>query len=61
MATICASPVWMLAVGWKNTLTTPTPLTLCDSMCSMSLTVADIARSKGEIMRPSISSEDRPV
>ena len=61
MATICARPVWMFALGWKNTLTTPTPLVLCDSICSMSLTVAVIARSNEDTTRASNSSEDRPV
>ena len=36
-----AMPVATSAVGWKNTLITATPSSDCDSMCSMSLTVAE--------------------
>ncbi len=53
---ICRTTVWAMAVtwetaasmcalGWKKTLTTATPASDCDSMCSMSLTVVVSARS----------------
>ena len=61
MATICDRLVWISVPAWKNTFTTATPLRVCDSMCSMSLTVAVMARSNCDTMRPSISSEARPL
>ena len=45
IAVTCACAALMLTVGWKKTLTTPVPGSDCDSMCSMSLTVVDSARS----------------
>ncbi len=59
--TICASAVWMLAVGWKKTLMMETPLSDCDSMCSMSLTVVVRLRSVTETMRSAISLAGRPL
>ncbi len=52
LSTTCAIAVtWAIAAltltsGWKNTLTTPTPGSDCDSICSMSFTVVVICRSK---------------
>jgi hypothetical protein len=61
IATICARLASTFAPWCRNTFTTPTPLVVCDSMCSMLLTVAVMARSKEPTMRPSISSEGSPV
>ena len=60
MAVIWATPAEALALGWKNTLTTATPGRLCDSMCSMSLTVVVMARSLVVTIRFSMSSGDNP-
>ena len=40
---------------------TATPFTVCDSMCSMSLTVVVIARSSTVTMRRSMSSGAKPA
>ena len=61
LATICASAVWILALGWKNTLMIDTPPSDCDSMCSMSLTVVVRLRSVTETMRSAISLAGRPL
>src|SRR5471030_853251 len=45
IATTCAMAVWILAVGWKNTLMTEMLARDVDSMCSMSLTVVVRLRS----------------
>src|SRR5215831_13025181 len=58
---ICATADSVLAPGWKNTLTIETPRSVCDSMCSMSLTVVVRPRSKPETMRFAISSADMPL
>src|SRR5580704_7016583 len=49
------------AEGWRNTFTTATPFSDCDSMCSMPLTVVVSDRSKIETMRLDISDGTRPV
>lgn len=41
----CAIARLMSAPGWKNTFTTDTPFSDCDSMCSMSSTSDVSARS----------------
>ena len=61
IAVTCATAASMLAPGWKKTLITPTPASDWLSMCSMSLTVVVIARSKIVTMRFSISSGDSPL
>ena len=60
IALTCATPASTFAPGWKNTLMTLTPLSDCDSMCSMSLTVVVIARSDTVTIRFSISSGETP-
>ena len=60
MAVTCDCAVCMLAEGWKKTLITPTPLSDCDSMCSISFTVVVMARSEMVTMRLLISLGDRP-
>ena len=60
IATTWASAVWMLAVGWKNTLTTVTLCSDVDSMCSMSLTVVVRLRSLAAAIRWPISCAGRP-
>src|SRR3954466_5481644 len=57
---ICATADSVLVPGWKNTLTIDTPRSVCDSMCSMSLTVVVRPRSKPATMRVDISSADIP-
>ncbi len=57
----CASAVCMFAEGWKNTLMTPMPLSDCDSICSMLLTVVVIPRSEFVTMRSAISPGGSPV
>jgi hypothetical protein len=44
-ATTWAMAVWMLALGWKNTLMTVMPGSEVDSICSMSFTVVVRPRS----------------
>src|SRR5580658_7701767 len=61
MAVICAMAMSIFTFGWKNTLITPMPLSDCDSMCSMSLTVVVIPRSLLITMREAISGADMPV
>ena len=58
---ICETAASIDAPGWKNTLITATPFTVCDSMCSMSLTVVVIARSSTVTMRRSMSSGANPA
>jgi hypothetical protein len=58
---ICDNATSTFAFGWKYTRITETPLYDCDSMCSMSLTVVVIARSKTVTIRFSISSGDSPL
>ena len=58
--TTWAIAVWMLAVGWKNTLITEIPASEVDSMCSMSLTVVVRLRSFCAAMRCPISVAGRP-
>ena len=57
---ICATADSVFAPGWKNTLTIDVPRSDCDSMCSMSLTVVVMPRSKPLTMRCAISSADIP-
>src|SRR4051812_19515842 len=57
---ICATAASTLTPGWKNVFTTATPRSEFDSMCSMSLTVVVIVRSKGVTIRAAISSADNP-
>ena len=45
MAVTCDTAASMCAFGWKKTFTTEMPASVCDSMCSMSLTVVVTARS----------------
>jgi hypothetical protein len=45
MAVTWATADEMLACGWKKILTTEMPDRVCDSMCSMSLTVVVSPRS----------------
>ena len=59
-AVICARAISTLALGWKYTRITATPLYDCDSMCSISLTVVVSDRSKNSTTRFSISSGVRP-
>ena len=61
IAVVCASAVWMFAVGWKKTLITPMPFSDCDSMCSMSLTAMVSPRSELVTMRSAISSGASPA
>src|SRR5665213_381037 len=61
MATTWAMAVWMLALGWKNTLITVIPASEVDSMCSMSLTVVVRLRSVCPAMRVPISWAERPL
>ena len=61
IAAIWAIAVWMLAVGWKNTLITAMPASDVDSMCSMSLTVVVRLRSFCAEIRLPISAAGRPV
>ena len=61
IAVTCASAVWMLAPGRKNTLTTPTPLSEVDSVCSMSLTSVVMERSELVTMRSAISVGSMPL
>ena len=61
IATTCAIAVWMLAVGWKKILMIAMPLSDCDSMCSMSLTVVVRLRSFWAEIRKPISWGDKPV
>src|SRR4051794_22403414 len=58
---ICATAASVLAPGWENTLTIDVPRSVCDSMCSISLTVVVSPRSKPETMRLDISSADIPL
>src|SRR5437879_2976041 len=51
----------MFAVGCKNTLTTATPYSDCDSMCSMLSTVVVSARSVTLMIREFMSSGTRPL
>jgi hypothetical protein len=60
IATTWASAVWMLALGWKNTLITATPASEVDSMCSMSFTVVVRLRSVCPVTRCPISCADSP-
>ncbi len=57
----CAIAMSILAPGWKNTLVILRPFTVCDSMCSMSLTAVVSERSYCEPIRSSISSALKPV
>src|ERR1700730_13580555 len=68
----CFSPTWASAItseiapsifadGCGNTLTTATPLSDCDSMCSMLLTLVVRDRSKIDTMRVLISAGARQV
>ena len=61
IATTCAIAVWMLAVGWKNTLMTLMLASEVDSMCSMSLTVVVRLRSFCAEIRWPISCAGSPV
>ena len=61
IAVTCAIAVWILALGWKKTLMTEMPTRLCDSMCSMSLTVVVSVRSLTAATRAPISWADRPL
>ncbi len=45
MAVTCACAALMFTKGWKKILITHTPFSVCDSICSMSLTVVDRLRS----------------
>src|SRR5215471_2458880 len=58
---ICATAASVLVPGWKKILTTEMPRSVCDSICSMSLTVVVRPRSNPETMRLAISSADMPV
>jgi len=60
IALIWATPASTRAPGWKNTLITLTPRSVCDSMCWMSFTVVVIARSTIVVMRFCISSGASP-
>ena len=57
---ICAIAASIFVPGWKNTLTIDWPRSVCDSMCSMSLTVVVRPRSKPETIRFASSSADIP-
>ena len=61
MAVTWATATPMLTVGWKKILMIAMPLSDCDSMCSMSLTVVVMPRSLLETMRVAIWSAERPV
>jgi hypothetical protein len=50
-----------IGAGLEKILTTATPFSDCDSMCSMSLTVVVSERSWMEMMRFAMSSGERPV
>src|SRR5213595_422578 len=58
---ICATAASVFVPGWKKILTTEIPRSVCDSICSMSLTVVVRPRSKPETMRLAISSADIPL
>ena len=58
---ICATAASVFVPGWKNTLTIDVPRSVCDSMCSISLTVVVRPRSKPDTMRLAISSADMPL
>ncbi len=45
IAVTWATALPMFTCGWKKILMTPMPLSDCDSMCSMSLTVVVMPRS----------------
>ena len=60
-AVTCATAISIFTLGWKKILTMLRPFTVCDSMCSMSLTVVVRLRSNCVVMRSSISSAFRPV
>jgi hypothetical protein len=45
MAVTCAIAALMFTLGWKKILTTDSPFNVCDSTCSMSLTVVLSVRS----------------
>src|ERR1700734_1016177 len=59
-AVICASAVAILTWGWKNTFTTATPSSDCDSRCSILSTVVVNVRSVWVTMRAPISTADKP-
>src|SRR6266567_8728845 len=61
LAVTCESAVWMFAPWRKKILTTPTPFTDCDSMCSISLTVIVVTRSELLTMRSAISLGAKPL
>ena len=65
MAVVSATAASIDASGWKKTRITPAPipapLSDCDSMCSMALTVVVMARSEMVTTRPSISFADSPL
>ena len=61
MAVTWATALPMFTCGWKKILMIPMPLSDCDSMCSMSLTVVVMPRSLLETMRLAISCAERPV
>ena len=61
MAVTWATALPMLTWGWKKILMRPMPLSDCDSMCSMSLTVVVMPRSLLVTMRLDISCADSPV
>src|ERR1700723_4508898 len=56
-----ATALPMSTCGWKKILMTAMPLSDCDSMCSMSLTVVVMPRSLLKTMRVDISWAERPV
>ena len=60
IAVVCASAVWMFAVGWKKIFTIDVPFRDCDSMCSTSFTSVVTARSELEVIRCSISWGSSP-
>ena len=61
IAVTSATAMPMSTCGWKKILMMARPISDCDSMCSMSLTVVVMPRSLGDAMRLAICSADRPL
>ncbi len=56
-----ATALPIFTCGWKKILMMAMPLSDCDSMCSMSLTVVVMPRSLLKTMRVDISCAESPV
>src|ERR1700761_8045371 len=61
IAVTCATACEIFTDGRKKILVTETPFTVCDSVCSMSLTVVVKLLSNGRTMRSLNSCGDNPA